>query len=353
MATLRESSRIGRAICRQRSPWQLAPLVARRCASTAAASKDDASALADLEVNSTMSMPGPDEATIKAFDTAKRVEERPQQLPGNRYQYHPPKYDRGPLHPIQSPPSTDPTARDFVPGPFNLPRLRQTFESTIAPDLLAMTYLHKPPGTPDPPVRERLREWDDSSPYNINRPRRGPRGGSKLDLLERNITWRNIPEIRAVSLDAYMPGDRQNPGTLTVARSILQSISGNCPEVTRVKNNVVQWKIRKDDKTGVKTTMYGNQAVEFVDKLINLVLPKIKDWPGVEATTGDGNGNLSMGLTPDDLTLFPEVQVNYDMYPAKLLPGCHIHIQTTATSNRQARLLLQALGLPFKGNFRD
>ncbi|KAL0943944.1 mitochondrial 54S ribosomal protein uL5m [Colletotrichum truncatum] len=350
MTTLRESSRLARAICRQRSSWQLTPLVAQRCASTDAgkATPD----LADLEPSS-FKVPGPDDATVKAFNTAKRVSDRPQQLPGNRYQYHPPKFDRGPLHPIQSPASTDPTARDFVPGPFNLPRLRQTYESTVAADLLTMTYLHKPPGTPDRPVRERLREWDDSSPYNINRPRRGPRGGSKLDLLEKNIDWRNIPQIKAVSLHAFMPINSKTPGTLNVARSVLQSISGNSTEITKIKTNVVQWKIREGDKAGVKTTIYGNQAHEFLDKLITLVLPKIKDWPGVDASTGDGNGNLAIGLKPDDLAWFPELQINYDMYPARLLPGCHIYIQTTATSNRQARLLLQALGLPFYGKFRD
>ncbi|KAK2021789.1 ribosomal L5P family protein [Colletotrichum zoysiae] len=349
MAALRETSRITRAICRQRSPWQLNPLVAQRCVSTSTAKPE----LADLEPSSSLAAPGPDDAAVQAFNTAKRISERPQQLPGNRYQYHPPKYDRGPLHPIQSPPSTDPTARDFVPGPFNLPRLRQTYDATIASDLLTLTYLHKPPGTPEREVRERLRAWDDSSPYNKNRPLRGPRGGSKLDVLERNMNWRNIPEIKAVSLHAFTPTAAKVPGTLHVARSVIQSLSGNCPEVTKTKNNVIQWKIREGDKSGVKTTMYGNQAYEFVDKLINLVLPKIKDWPGVNASTGDGNGGLALGLKPDDLAWFPELQVNWDMYPARLIPGCHIFIQTTATSNRQARLLLQALGLPFYGKFKD
>ncbi|GJC93617.1 ribosomal L5P family protein [Colletotrichum higginsianum] len=255
----------------------------------------------------------------------------------------PPKFDRGPLHPIQSPPSTDPTARDFVPGPFNIPRLRQTYDAAVASDLLTLTYLHKPPGTPEREVRERLRAWDDSSPYNKNRPLRGPRGGSKLDVLEKNIDWRRIPEIKAVSLHAFMPASAKVPGMLQVARSVIQSISGNCPEVTKTKNNVVQWKIREGDKSGVKTTMYGYQAHEFLDKLINIVLPKIKDWPGVNASTGDGNGGLAFGLKADDLAWFPELQINYDMYPAK----------TTATSNRQARLLLQSLGLPFYGKFKD
>lgn len=68
----------------------------------------------------------------------------------SRYQYHPPKYYRGPLHPVQCPPSSDPTARDYVPGPFSLPRLKHTYDSTIAPDLMTMTYQHAPPGVVKP-----------------------------------------------------------------------------------------------------------------------------------------------------------------------------------------------------------
>ncbi len=99
-------------------------------------------------------------------------------------------------------------------------------------------------------------------------------------------------------------------------------------------------------------------------------------FPG---TTGDSSGNISWGFNPEDVALFPEIQVNYDvslglalvhpfrrlavrapfanetmkMYPPKLLPGCRVFIKTSATSDRQARLLLQAMGLPFYGEFVD
>jgi large subunit ribosomal protein L5 len=199
-----------------------------------------------------------------------------------RYQYHPPKYDRGPLHPVQSPPSSDPVARNFVPGPFNLPRIKQTWESMIAPDLMTLAYQHTPPGTPAPPIKERLRSWDDSSPYHKNRPLRGPRGGSTLRLLEHEITWRNIPKITAVSINMFVPKAYGDKDWLNVARSILQSISGSSPETTVMKHGVSQWKVQKGGKIGAKTTIYGDQAHEFVDKLVNLVLPKIKDWPGIQ-----------------------------------------------------------------------
>ena len=199
-----------------------------------------------------------------------------------RYRYHPPKYDRGPLHPVQAPPSSEPTARNFEPGPFNLPRLKQTFHSTIAADLMTLTYQHTPPGTPDKPPRVRLREWDDSSPYMKNRPKRGPRGADVLFPLEPEITWRNIPEVRAVHVSSFVPRAKKNPDHLIVARAVVQTITGVRPKVTSVNSSVAQWGIVRGDRTGVKATLRGEAAWEFVDKVVQLVFPKIKEWKGVE-----------------------------------------------------------------------
>ncbi|KAL3957645.1 hypothetical protein ACCO45_008223 [Purpureocillium lilacinum] len=249
-------------------------------------------------------------------------------------------------------PSSDPTARDFVPGPFSFPRMKHTYDSTIAPDLLTLTYTHVPPGTvPVESQKGTLREWDDSSPYHKNRPRRGPRGGgsSRLGILERKITWNNIPEIEAVTINSYAPLAADNKEYLHVARAVVQAISGAYPEVTTVKHHVIQWGVRKGDKAGAKVTLRGGAAYDFVDKLVTLVLPKIKDWPGIKATTGDDAGNLAFGMKPAWMAYFPEIEFNYDMYPAKLMPGCDIFIHTTGTSDRQGRLLMEALGFPFYG----
>lgn len=240
-----------------------------------------------------------------------------------RYQYHPPKYYRGPLHPVQMPASSDPIARDFVPGPFNLPRLKHTYDTTIAPDLLTLTYQHTPPGTEAVPSQKgTLRQWDGSSPYHKNRPSRGPRGGgsSRLGLLERDITFNNIPEIKAVTINSYAPLSSSNKEYLQTARAVLQAISGAFPETSTVKNNVMQWGVRKGDKAGAKVTIRGAAAYEFVDKLVTLVLPKIKDWPGINASTGDDAGNLALGLKPEWMAFFPELEYNYDV--SRLLYFC-------------------------------
>lgn len=206
-----------------------------------------------------------------------------------RYQYHPPKYDRGPLHPVQSPARSDPVARDFMPGPFGLPRLKQTYDHTISSDILTLTYLHKPPGTPKKPERERLRKWVGDSPYFENRPLRGPRGASTLPLLEKDITFRNIPQIHAIHFDSYVPDAAiKDYDLLYVARSVMQSISGRCPRVTWIKTPVANWKTKKGDNAGCKVTIFGDQALEFVDKVTSLVFPKIKDWSGLKRKNATG-----------------------------------------------------------------
>ncbi|RYP59442.1 hypothetical protein DL769_008530 [Monosporascus sp. CRB-8-3] len=308
MASLREVPRAGRQLFNTASHWRPCPSGFRRCASTEAAP-----AVPDIETESGLTGPIVTREDVPVVDPRKRASRRKQELPHERYRYHPPKYDRGPLHPVQPPPSSDPVARNFVPGPFNLPRLKQTYHSMIAPDLMTLTYQHTPPGTPDKPERVRLREWDDSSPYMKNRPKRGPRGHDVLFPMEPEITWRNIPEIRAVHLSVFTPQAKKNPDHLIVARSVLQSITGVRPVVTKSHKSVAQWAVVKGDRTGVKVSVHGDQAYEFIDKVVQLVFPKIKEWKGIEGTTGDGTGNIGWGFQPQDVMHFPEVEANYSV----------------------------------------
>ncbi|KAK5993364.1 YmL5 [Cladobotryum mycophilum] len=355
MSAAREGTRLARALGRRQLISQATPSCARRFATGQAAQKPASTTtdhLADIESTSSFTTPPPDDGAIKEFNERQVLGGKETRLPGNRYQFHPPKYNRGPLHPVQAPPSSDPTARDFVPGPFSFPRLKHTYDSTIAPDLMTLTYKHTPPGTtPSESQKGLLRQWDGSSPYHKNRPSRGPRGGgsSRLGILERDIAWHNIPEIEAVTINSYAPLAADNKEYLHVARAVVQAISGTFPEVTTVKHNVIHWGVRQGSKAGAKTTLRGEAAYDFVDKLVTLVLPKIKDWPGIKASSGDNAGNIAFGMEPAWMSYFPEIEFNYDMYPPKLMPGCHIFIHTSATSDRQGRLLMEALGFPFFG----
>jgi large subunit ribosomal protein L5 len=130
MAALRGVSRSACGLPLQQVARPAYATCSRRSASTQAA--ESASPVLDLETESSIGVPQLSPEEKKEFRPWKRAADRKLPLPGSRYQYHPPKYDRGPLHPIQSPNQSDPIARDFVPGPFSLPRLRQTFQSTIS-----------------------------------------------------------------------------------------------------------------------------------------------------------------------------------------------------------------------------
>lgn len=189
----------------------------------------------------------------------------------------------------------------------------------MAPDLLTLTYNHKPPGEQKPePIGQRLRSWDDSSPYFKNRPLRGPRGGTTLRPVERDITFRNVPEVLAVTLSVYQPQGIKDPTYLLATRAALQAATGARPEITRVRTGVSQWGIGKGQCSGAKATVWGDQAYELLDKMVHLVFPRIKEWQGVVSTTGDETGNLGWGFTSEEFALFPEIQVNYDAYPTKV-----------------------------------
>ncbi|PQE08946.1 54S ribosomal L7 protein [Rutstroemia sp. NJR-2017a WRK4] len=327
----------------------------RRYASgEAAAAKEIPQEFEDLESQSSIASVEVPEDVLKSFDPIKRAKGRKYQLPPSRYQYRSPRYYRGPLHPHQPPPTSDPSSREFVPGPFGYNRLESTYKSTIAHDIMTMAYTHKPPGTVTVPKAERLRTWDDSSPYHKGRPKRGPRGpGEVLRLIERDITWQNVPKVEEITVHTMVKGALGDSAHLHVAGILLQAVTGVRPTAHAAKHNVATWGIRKGSYVSLTSTMRNNDALEFLDKVIHLVFPRIKDWKGVEGTTGDSSGNLMFGIDSEGTMLFPEVQVNYDMYPPRMIPGLHITVKTSATSDRHARLLLSAMGVPFYGKMVD
>lgn len=184
---------------------------------------------------------------------------------------------------------------------------------------MALLYQHKPPGQQRPePIGQRLRSWDDSSPYHKNRPLRGPRGGTTLRPVERDIIFRNVPELLAVTISTYQPHGIKDPTYLLAARATLQAVTGVRPEITRVRTGVSQWGIGKGQPSGAKVTVWGDQAYELMDKMVHLVFPRLKEWRGVDVTTGDETGNVGWGFTPEEFALFPEIQVNYDAYPMRV-----------------------------------
>ncbi|KAL5342952.1 ribosomal protein L5 domain-containing protein [Aspergillus crustosus] len=326
----------------------------RRHASDQASTKPSP-VLSDLESDGIFKGSIVPREAAKSFDPLARARSRRSQLPRSRYQFRSPKYDRGPLHPHRPPPPSDPSSRVFVPGPFSLPRVEQTYESTIASDILALCYVHTPPGFTPPPKAPRLREWDDSSPYHKNRTLRGPRGGDVLRLLRKPITFNNVPKLEKIIIHSYVKkAASENSSWIHVAGLVLQAISNVRVQTFKSKSSVAPWSIVPNRDTVAATAeLRGENMEHFYGKLVDVVLPRFKDWSGVKGTSGDSSGNITFGLGPEQVALFPEIEVNYDMYPPKMIPGCHITLHTTAKTDKDARLLLSAMGIPFYGKIVD
>ncbi|KAJ5350092.1 hypothetical protein N7541_007819 [Penicillium brevicompactum] len=290
--------------------------------------------LTDLESASSLSTPVTASAA-GSFDPLARAAARKNKLPRGRYQFRSPKYDRGPLHPHQPPPESHPSSRLFVPGPFSAPRAEQSYQTTIAPDIMTLCYVHTPPGFTPPPKAPRLREWDDSSPYHKNRVLRGPRGGDVLRLLRKPIKFNNIPELERITVHSYVKNAAaENSTWLHVAGIAIQAISNVRVETSKSKSSVATWGIHAGrDTVAVKADLAGENMYHFLGKLVDVVLPRIKDWEGVKGSSGDSSGNITFGLVPESVALFPEIEINYDI----------------AKTDKDARLLLSALGLPFYG----
>ncbi|OJI99001.1 hypothetical protein ASPVEDRAFT_38478 [Aspergillus versicolor CBS 583.65] len=355
MAASEPSRYLARSLPRAIVPSARAQGVCWRRHASDQASPKSSSALSDLESDGLLKGTVAPEDVAKSFDPVARARSRRTQLPRSRYQFRSPKYDRGPLHPHRPPPPSDPSSRLFVPGPFSLTRVEQTHESTIASDIMTLCYVHNPPGFKPPPKAPRLRSWDDSSPYHKNRTLRGPRGGDVLRLLRKPITFNNVPKLERITIHTYVKeAAKEHSGWLHVAGMALQAISNVKVQTYKSRTSLAKWYISPGrDSVAAKAELHGENMEHFFGKLVDILMPRLKDWPGVKGTSGDSSGNITFGLEPEQVALFPEIEVNYDMYPPKMIPGCHITFHTSANTDKDARLLLSAMGVPFYGKLVD
>lgn len=140
---------------------------------------------------------------------------------------------------------------------------------------------------------------------------------------------------------------------LHVTSMVLQSITNARVQTHKSRISVVQWGAKKDHYVSCTATLRGEDMFDFLGRTIDIVLPRIKEWPGVKGSSGDSSGNISFGLDRAAVALYPEIEVNYDMYPPKMIPGCHVTVQTSATNDKDARILLSSMGLPFYGKLVD
>lgn len=126
------------------------------------------------------------------------------------------------------------------------------------------------------------------------------------------------------------------------ASEIMTQITGQKPKITSAKQSISSFKLREGDKIGVVATLRGRRMYDFFDKLTSVVLPRIKDFHGVNRTSFDGKGNYTLGFS--EHTVFPEI----DPGKVEKIQGLEITIVTTAKDNKEGMALLEGFGMPFK-----
>jgi large subunit ribosomal protein L5 len=150
-----------------------------------------------------------------------------------------------------------------------------------------------------------------------------------------------VPKLEKVVINMGMGDIKDNPKALESALAELTDISGQKPVVTLAKKSVANFKVREGMKVGAKVTIRGDRMYEFVDKLISIAIPRIRDFRGVSANSFDGRGNYALGLR--EQLVFPEI----DFDKVEKIRGMDIVIVTTAKTDEEARELLTFMGMPF------
>lgn len=151
-----------------------------------------------------------------------------------------------------------------------------------------------------------------------------------------------VPRVTKVTVNIGMGEARENPKALDAAVNDLTQITGQKPVVTKAKKAIANFKLREGMLNGVKVTLRGEKMWSFLDRLMNVVLPRVRDFRGVSPNSFDGRGNYSLGLR--EQLIFPEIE--YDKIDK--IRGLELTVVTTAPNDEQARRLLQLLGMPFR-----
>jgi large subunit ribosomal protein L5 len=166
----------------------------------------------------------------------------------------------------------------------------------------------------------------------------------KDDLEVKSIM--QVPRIEKITLNMGVGEAKNDAKQLDAAVEELTTIAGQRAQIRKARKSVAQFKIREGMPIGAKVTLRGARMYEFLDRLISIALPRIRDFRGLNPNSFDGRGNYSLGVR--EQIIFPEI--NYD--DIQQVRGLDVTITTTAETDEHARALLQALGLPFGGDDR-
>ena len=168
-----------------------------------------------------------------------------------------------------------------------------------------------------------------------------------IPALMKHFDFKNVnmvPRLEKISVNMGVGIATQNKAILDNAVKDLTQITGRKPIITKAKKSISNFKLRQGMPIGCKVTLRGEIMYEFLDRLISIVIPRIRDFRGVSAKSFDGRGNYTFGIK--EQTVFPEIE--YDKIDA--IRGMDITIVTTADSDEEGKELLGSLGMPFRKN---
>ncbi|MTI80748.1 MAG: 50S ribosomal protein L5 [Firmicutes bacterium] len=166
-----------------------------------------------------------------------------------------------------------------------------------------------------------------------------------IKILMEKFGYKNImeaPKLEKITINMGLGEAAQNSKVIDSAVEDLMTITGQRPVVTKAKKSIAGFKLREGMPIGAKVTLRGSKMWEFIDRLISISLPRVRDFRGVSATAFDGRGNYTLGIK--EQLIFPEIE--YDQVDK--VRGMDINFVTTAKTDEEARELLKLLGMPFK-----
>jgi large subunit ribosomal protein L5 len=153
-----------------------------------------------------------------------------------------------------------------------------------------------------------------------------------------------IPKIRKVIINMGLGEATSNAKIVDTAADELSKISGQKAAVRRAKKSIAAFKVREGMPVGAMVTLRGERMYEFLDRLVSIALPRVRDFKGISAKGFDGRGNYTLGLR--DQIIFPEI----DYMKVDKARGMNVSVVTSARTDEEARKLLQLIGLPFRSN---
>ena len=151
-----------------------------------------------------------------------------------------------------------------------------------------------------------------------------------------------VPRLEKIVLNMGLGSSKENPKAIESAVKELETITGQHPIVTKARKSIANFKLREGMNVGVKVTLRGEKMYDFLDKFMNISLPRVRDFRGISSKSFDGRGNYAVGI--NEQLIFPEIE--YDMVDQ--IRGMDIVVVTTANTDEEAKELLDKMGMPFK-----